>query len=244
MSSTDIAGRIALLTGVAGNLGAAAVEVFRSAGARVALVDRDVARLRDRFPQHDKDDLFAADLRDEASVGRAVEAAYARFGRIDIVCNVAGGFTSGTPVHETAEQTWLSMLELNAMSVVHVAKAVVPRMIAGGGGNIVNVAAAASQRGQAGMAAYIVSKSAVVRITESMAAELRPHRIAVSCVMPTTIDTPQNRAAMPEADTSMWTPPVAIAKVMLFLASDDAFVVSGSAITAFGRPRGSGDAPA
>jgi NAD(P)-dependent dehydrogenase (short-subunit alcohol dehydrogenase family) len=238
VSGIDLSGKVALLTGVAGNLGAAAVEAFHGAGARCALLDRDLARLSGRYPQADaRRLLLAADLLDEASVERAVDAAAAAFGRIDIVCNIAGGFTAGTPVHETPAATWRTMLDLNAMSVVHVAKAVVPRMIAAGGGNIVNIAAASATRGAANMAAYVVSKSAVVRITESMAAELRPHGITVCCVMPTTIDTPQNRAAMAGADTSQWTPPAAIAEVMLLLATDAARVASGCAIPITGRPR-------
>jgi NAD(P)-dependent dehydrogenase (short-subunit alcohol dehydrogenase family) len=238
MSGADLSGKVVLLTGVAGNLGAAAAEAFYAAGARCALVDRGLRRLQGLYPASDaRRLLLAADLLDEASVARAVDAAAAAFGRIDIVCNIAGGFTAGTPVHETPAATWDAMFDLNAMSVVHVAKAVVPRMIAAGGGNIVNVAAASAVHGAPNMAAYVVSKSAVVRITESMAAELRPHGIAVCCVMPTTIDTPQNRAAMPGADTTMWTPAAAIAEVMLFLASDAAMIVSGCAIPIFGRPR-------
>ena len=129
------------------------------------------------------------------------------------------------------------MIDQNATTVVNTAKAVVPGMIERGSGNIINVGAASSTRGQANMAAYVAAKNAVVRITESMAAELRPHGICVCCVMPTTIDTPQNRAAMPRADSAQWTPPAAIADVVLFLASDHAFVVSGCAIAVAGRPR-------
>jgi NAD(P)-dependent dehydrogenase (short-subunit alcohol dehydrogenase family) len=113
-------------------------------------------------------------------------------------------------------------------------------MIAAGAGNIVNVAAAASVRGQPDMAPYIVAKNAVVRLTESMAAELRGHSICVCCVMPTIIDTPQNRQAMPGADTSQWTPPAAIAEVILFLASDVAMIVTGGSIQLAGRGRGEG----
>ena len=130
------------------------------------------------------------------------------------------------------------MFDLNAMSVVNTVKAVVPGMIERKAGNIINVAAAASVRGQPGMAAYILAKNAVVRLTESMAAELRPHGICVGCVMPTIIDTPQNRAAMPDDDASQWTPPEAIAEVMLFLASDAAMIMSGCAIALSGTRRG------
>jgi len=140
-------------------------------------------------------------------------------------------------VHEMPASLWQRMFDLNATSVVNAAKAVVPGMIDRKTGSIVNVAAAASVRGQAGMAAYVAAKNAVVRLTESMAAELRSYGICVTCVMPTIIDTPQNRAAMPNADPSQWTPPAAIADVIRFLASEAAMVMSGSAIALSGRPR-------
>jgi NAD(P)-dependent dehydrogenase (short-subunit alcohol dehydrogenase family) len=111
-------------------------------------------------------------------------------------------------------------------------------MIAAGRGSIINVAAAASVKGQANMAAYAIAKNGVIRLTESMAAELRSHGIKVTCILPTIIDTPQNRAAMPEADTRQWTPPAAIADVVLFLASDTAMIASGAALPVTGQPRG------
>jgi NAD(P)-dependent dehydrogenase (short-subunit alcohol dehydrogenase family) len=238
VSAFSFTGKVALLTGAAGNLGRAAAAAFHEAGANVALVDLHLKRLRDMFPDADpRRLLLAADLLEEASVRQAVEAVLTTFGRIDILCNIAGGFVAGTDVHETPSSTWHTMFDLNAMSLVNVAKAVVPQMVGAGAGNIINVAAASSVRGPPGMAAYAVAKNGVVRITESMAAELRGHGIAVCCIMPTTIDTPQNRAAMPEADTAQWTPPEAIAEVMLFLASDAAMVISGCSIPVSGRAR-------
>jgi len=229
----SFAGKVALVTGAAGNLGRAVAGAFAAAGAQVALVD------------HAKGDGGAddaqrfgvvADLRDEASTRAAVDAVFARFGRIDVLCNIAGGFAAGAPVHETSGDLWRRMFQLNVMSIVHTAKAVVPRMIAAGRGNIVNVGAAGSQRGLAGMAAYAVAKNGVARLTESMAAELRDHGICVTCVMPTTLDTPQNRAAMPGADAGLWTPPEALAELVLFLASDAALLVTGQSLVAAGRP--------
>ena len=241
MNTSNFSGKVALITGAAGNLGTAVAAAFLAAGAQLALVDLDMGRLEQVYPNHAPARLLlAADLLDEASVARAVDAAAATFGRIDIVCNIAGGFTSGTAVHETPSGTWRAMFDLNAMSVVNVAKAVVPRMIAAGAGNIVNVAAAASVRGQPNMAPYIVAKNAVVRLTESMAAELRGYGVCVCCVMPTIIDTPQNRQAMPGADTSQWTPPAAIVEVILFLASDAAMIVTGGSIQLAGRGRSEG----
>ena len=230
-------GKVALVTGAAGNLGRAVGAAFHASGADVVLVDVDARALDDAYgTSGERRLLLAADLIDEASIAAAVQAACEKLGKIDILCNIAGGFTSGPPVHKTPPAMWQRMFDLNAMSVVNTVKAVVPGMVERKTGNIINVAAAASVRGQPNMAAYSIAKNAVVRLTESMAGELRPHGICVTCAMPTIIDTPQNRQAMPNADASQWTPPSAIADVMLFLASDAAMVMSGCAIPLSGRP--------
>jgi NAD(P)-dependent dehydrogenase (short-subunit alcohol dehydrogenase family) len=107
-------------------------------------------------------------------------------------------------------------------------------MLAGGGGKIVNVGAFAAQKGSAGMAAYIASKSAVIRLTESMSAELREKNVNVNCVLPTTLDTPENRKAMPDADPRKWVAPDDLANVIAFLASDAARAIHGAAIPVTG----------
>jgi len=232
-------GKVALITGAAGNLGRAVGAALHASGANVVLVDVDARALTDAYGASvERRLLLAADLIDEASIASAVQVAREKLGQIDILCNIAGGFASGPPVHETPAALWRRMFDLNAVSVVNTVKAIVPGMIERKAGNIINVAAAASVLGQPGMAAYILAKNAVVRLTDSMAAELRPHGICVACVMPTIIDTPQNRAAMPDADASQWTPPEAIAEVMLFLASDAAMIMSGCAIALSGTGRG------
>ena len=232
-------GKTVFITGAAGNLGKAVGAAFQDAGGNVVLVDVDAQALIDVWGGDAPHRLLVtADLLDASSTASAAERAQATFGGIDVLCNIAGGFASGPPVHEMPATLWQRMFELNATTVVHTAKAIVPGMIVQKSGNVINVAAAASVRGQAGMAAYIAAKNAVVRLSESMAAELRPHGIFVGCIMPTIIDTPQNRAAMPNADTSQWTPPAAIADIMLFLASDAAMIMSGCAIPLTGSQRG------
>jgi NAD(P)-dependent dehydrogenase (short-subunit alcohol dehydrogenase family) len=239
MNTIRFDGKTVLVTGAAGNLGKAVGSAFHEAGANIALVDLDERTLREVWGDDaPRRILLAADLLDESSVAAAAAATREKWGAIDGLCNIAGGFASGPPVHEMPASLWRRMFDLNATSVVHAAKAVVPGMIARKTGNIVNVAAAASVRGQASMAAYIAAKNAVVRLTESMAAELRPHGICVGCVMPTIIDTPQNRAAMPGADSSNWTSPSAIAEIILFLASDAAYIASGCSIALSGAARG------
>lgn len=233
----NFADKVALVTGAGGNLGRAVVDAFVAAGARVAAVERGAGGAVGPPDVFDRRLSVRADLLDEASTRAMADAVFARWGRIDILCNIAGGFAAGTPVHETADDLWRRMFDLNVMTAVHALKAVVPRMIAAGRGNIVNVAAASSVRGQPDTAAYAIAKNGVVRLTESMAAELRIHGICVTCIMPTVIDTPQNRAAMPDVDVSQWTPPAAIAEVVLFLAADAAAVVSGSSVPVVGHGR-------
>jgi NAD(P)-dependent dehydrogenase (short-subunit alcohol dehydrogenase family) len=194
-------------------------------------MDHQVEHLRSAYGNEGEGKRFAlADLRDAQSVARALPAGT----RIDVLCNIAGGFRMGQAVHETTDETWDLMLGLNAKSVVNCARAVVPGMLAAGQGKIVNVAALAGLSGKANMGAYVASKSAVMRLTESMAAELRDKRINVNCILPSTIDTPQNRKDMPKADPRRWVAPEALADVVLFLASDAARAIHGAAIPVSG----------
>ena len=224
------ADRTVMLTGASGNLGRAVAAAFAERGASLVLIDRRAAKEGD-----DEHRLFvAADLLDPASVEAAVEKAIGRFRRIDVLCNIAGGFRMGSPVHETSAEDWNFLLDLNARTVLNTARAVVPRMLAAGGGRIVNVGAYAAQKGAAQMGAYVASKSAVIRLTETMAAELRTRNINVNCVLPTIIDTPENRAAMPDADPRRWVAPRDLAEVIVFLASDAARAIHGAALPVTG----------
>ena len=185
-----------MITGASGNLGRAVAQAFAQLGARLVLLD-----LKNNDGEESDTRLFLeTNLFDADSVEVVVKRALERFGRIDVLCNIAGGFRMGPPVHETTDAEWDFLFDINARSVVYTARAVVPHMVKAGGGRIVNVGAFAAQRGAAAMGAYVASKSAVIRLTETMAAELRDKHINVNCVLPTVIDTPENRAAMPEAD--------------------------------------------
>lgn len=230
----DFAERVVMITGAAGNLGSAVARAFQTAGARLILVDRASDRLPRLFPELvDAAEHWLAvsvDLLRPDAVEGMVEEAVARLGRIDVLANVAGGYRAGTAVHETPFDTWDFMLNLNARTAFGVSRAVIPHMLRRGSGKIINVSARAGQQGSAKMAAYSASKSAVLRLTESMSAELKGKGINVNCVLPSTIDTPQNREAMPNADYSRWVKPEAIADVIMFLASDAARAVHGAAI--------------
>ncbi len=220
--------RTVMLTGAAGNLGRAVAAAFGDAN--LVLLDLKRGSLQDG----DKQMFVETDLLNAQSVQAAVDKAVQRFKRIDVLCNIAGGFRMGSPVHETSDKDWDFMLNVNARTVLNMSRAVVPVMLKGGGGKIVNIGAFAAQKGAAQMGAYIASKSAVIRLTETMAAELRERNINVNCLLPTIIDTPENRKAMPDADPKRWVAPEDLAQVIVFLASDAARAIHGAALPVTG----------
>ena len=227
--------RTVLITGAAGHLGRAVAAAFDAEGAKLVLLGRDRAQLERAFgPDAQGRLLVACDLLDAAQVRCAADAALARFGTIDVLCHIAGGFRMGEAVHETSEAHWDWLLDLNARTLLHTARAVIPAMLRQGSGKVVNVGAASALKGQALMGAYTASKSAVMRLTEAMAAELRDQGINVNCVLPTIIDTPDNRRAMPDADPARWVAPADLAAVIRFLASDAARAVHGAALPVAG----------
>jgi NAD(P)-dependent dehydrogenase (short-subunit alcohol dehydrogenase family) len=224
-------GHTVVVTGAAGNLGRAVASAFAQADANLALIDLKQEALASAFGADDERRMLAAvDLLDQDAVKATVAKVCSRFRRIDVLCNIAGGFRMGAPVHETTDKEWDLLFDLNARSLLNMARAVVPAMLDAGAGKIVNIGAYAAQRGAAKMGAYIAAKSSVIRLTEAMAAELREKNINVNCVLPTVIDTPENRAAMPEADARRWVAPGDLANVIVFLASDAARAIHGAAL--------------
>jgi NAD(P)-dependent dehydrogenase (short-subunit alcohol dehydrogenase family) len=230
--------RVVMITGAAGALGRAAAESFARSGAALVLLDADGAALRSAHAAPSLNTLLVpTDLLDEAQVRNAADAAMSAFGRVDVLCNIAGGFYYGEPVHQTRHDIWLQQFQLNATTVVNASKAVVPHMLSQGSGCVLNIGAAAHMQGHAHMSAYAAAKSAVMRLTESMAEELRDTGVSVLCLMPTIIDTPKNRLDMPQADHSQWTPSSAIADLLVLLSSDAAALMSGCSIPLTGRAR-------
>ena len=216
------------VTGAAGNLGNAVAAAFHAEGADVILIDRVEPTFTSTGPGAITSQVM--DLTDSD----ATLAGFAGIGAIDVLCNIAGGFDMGTPVHETSVEQWEFMLDINARTMLNAVRAAVPAMMANGGGAIVNVGAKAALASPAKMAAYTASKSIVIRATESMAAELKDKGFNVNCVLPSALDTPQNRKDMPKADPSRWVAPAALADVILFLASPAARAVHGAAIPVTG----------
>lgn len=234
---SDIQHKVIVVTGAAGNLGQAVAQALSRAGARVVLLDRSQARIDALSIGADAGLLRLGDLdlTDDSAVTRALDRAAGHFGRLDGLVNTAGGFAGGKNVHEEDLATWDRMFAVNLRTALVACRAIVPHLLKQQGGRIVNVAARAALTGVAGLGAYSASKSAVIRLTESLAAELRDRNINVNCVLPGTIDTPQNRRDMPKADFTRWVAPAAIAEVILFLLSDASRAVSGAALPVYGR---------
>ncbi len=231
----DMQNRTVLVTGADGNLGRAVAQAFAAQGANLMLFDLGRENLEQRYGEETPQRSFAAvNLLEQEQVHSAVQLAITRFGRIDVLCNLAGGFRMGEALHTTQDATWDLMQDLNVRTLLHMARSVVPHMLSHGGGKIVNVGAGSAQRGLAHMGAYCASKSSVIRLTETMAAELREQNINVNCVLPSIIDTPENRIAMPDADPQHWVAPQDLANVIVFLASSAARAVHGAAVPVAG----------
>ncbi len=220
-----------IVTGGAGVLGRAVVDWYSSLGATVAVLDYSDDLLAKAFPNPSERHFYVAcDLTQKESCADAVGRVIRQFEKIDVLANIAGGFLMGDPVHETSDETWDFLFNVNTRSIMNMGAAVVPGMLAQSSGKIVNVAARAALAGMANMGAYTASKAAVMRLTESMAMELREKGINVNAVMPSLIDTPRNRDDMPDADYSRWVVPEQIASVIGFLSSGESNAVHGACI--------------
>ena len=215
---SDFTGKRVLVTGAAGVAGRAVASAFQAGGATVTGADI----VEDDAPWR----TIVADLIDPDGARGAVEQA----GVIDILANIAGGFTMGDEITGTSDETWDFMMNLNARTALNMCRAAAPGMVENGGGKIVNIGARGGLRGAAAMGAYIASKSVVIRLTETLADELKHKGVNVNCILPSIIDTPRNRADMPKAKFDQWVSPEAIAGVVLFLASPAADAIHGAAI--------------
>ncbi len=231
---SDLSGKVVVITGAAGALGSVVSTMFFEKGAAMALVDKQADPLLSSWQGAEAVMCLETDLTVALSVEASVSRITERFGRIDALVNIAGGFTMGAPVHEADEATWDYMLDLNAKSVFLMSRAVIPVMRTQKKGSVVNVSAKTALKGGAGIAPYVIAKSAVIKLTECLAEENRQEGINVNCVLPSIIDTPANRKDMPDADFSRWVLPEAIADVILFLVSEESRAVHGASIPVYG----------
>jgi NAD(P)-dependent dehydrogenase (short-subunit alcohol dehydrogenase family) len=238
-ASMHFSDKVALVAGGTGALGRAVALAFLEAGARVAVTSRRPAEFellavaaggsRPRLSSS------AADVADAGQAAKLVEDLVAAEGRLDVLVNAVGGFAGGASLWQTDPETYQRMLALNLHAGFALARAVLPQMIRQNRGWIVEVASKAAFDPAAGAAAYAASKAGAVALFASLAAEVKGHRISVNTVVPSVFDTAANRRAMPSADFSRWPTPEEIARVILFLCSDDARVIHGAAIPVYGR---------
>ena len=224
-----MAKRTVVVTGGHGVLGRAVVEAALANGLNVALIDHAEG-------QTSPDGAFevsGVDLTDAQAAEAAIGKVAAHFGGIDALLNIAGGFVWQTV--EDEKPAWDRMFTLNLTTALNTTRAALPHLKASSEGRIVNVGAAGALKAAAGMGAYAASKSAVHRLTESLAEELKSTSVTVNAVLPSILDTPQNRKDMPNADPAKWVAPSDLADVILFLASPASRAVTGALVPVTGR---------
>jgi NAD(P)-dependent dehydrogenase (short-subunit alcohol dehydrogenase family) len=225
-------GKIVLVTGAKGGLGNYVTQAFLAAGASVAGVSRSIKQ--SDFP-HANFTAIAGELTNSNSAGAIARTALQKFGKIDALVHLVGGFGGVKPVPETDDATFEKMTDLNFRSAFYISKAVLPAMRKAGAGRIVAIGSRAALEPTAGLAAYSASKAALVSLIRTIAAENKDIGITANVLLPGTIDTPTNRAADPSADTSKWINPDKLASLILWLVSDGASQVSGAVIPVYGR---------
>lgn len=221
--------RTLVVTGGHGRLGRAVVEAALADGLNVALIDHATG---EETPDGALE-IGGVDLTDAGAAEAAMAQVVGRFGGIDALLNIAGGFVWQTT--EDAEPAWDRLFALNLTTALNASRAALPHLKASAEGRIVNVGANGALKAAAGMGAYGASKSAVHRLTEALAEELKETSVTVNAVLPSILDTPQNRKDMPDADPARWVQPSDLAEVMLFLASPGSRAITGALIPVTGR---------
>jgi NAD(P)-dependent dehydrogenase (short-subunit alcohol dehydrogenase family) len=232
--NASVAGKVALVAGGTGGLGRAVSLEFLEEGATVVVTYRKQEELAALKAAAGADsariDGNEVDVTNEQAVRGLVEAIRARHGRLDVLVNAVGAYAGGMPLWEQESATFERMLNLNFRSGYVLLRAALPAMLSQGHGAIVNVASTAALDHGAGNAAYAASKAAALALVDSLAEDLKGTAVRANSILPSVIDTEANRKAMPKADFSKWPKPEEIARVILFLVSDDAKLIRGSAI--------------
>jgi NAD(P)-dependent dehydrogenase (short-subunit alcohol dehydrogenase family) len=227
-------GRVFVITGAFGALGSAVAKAAAEQGARLALIDfaKDPSSGLPSGP--DVLVLGGVDLTEANAAGAAIDAVADRFGGLDVLINIAGGFT--WEKHEGGDwNTWHRLFLMNVQTAANASRAAIPHLKRSAAGRIVSVGANAALKASLGMGAYAASKAGVHSMTQALAEELKGDGVTVNAVLPSIIDTPANRADMPKADFASWVRPEELAAVMLFLASEEASAVTGALLPVTGR---------
>jgi len=228
-------GKVVIISGASGGLGQAVSRVFHQQGASVILVGSHLNGVQTLASELGERTLpVAANLADPTEAEQVVQSTLDHFGRVDILLNLAGGFSGGQPVSESPADELDHMLNINLRTTYNLSKATVKPMMEQKWGRIVNIASRDALKGRAKFSAYAMSKAAILRLTESMATEVKGYGITVNAILPGTIDTESNRKSMPDADFSKWVKPEIIAETLLFLTRDDT-AINGAAIPLYGQ---------
>jgi NAD(P)-dependent dehydrogenase (short-subunit alcohol dehydrogenase family) len=222
--------RVAIVTGGLGALGSTVARAAADRGMKVAIIDHASPLAKTPHALV----VGGVDLADAGAAAAAIGEVVAKLGRIDVLLNIAGAFR-WTTLEASGPEDWDQLFRINVQTAANACRAAIPALKASGAGRIVNVGAGAAERAAAGMGPYAAAKSGVHRLTESLAEELKGGGVTVNAVLPSIIDTPQNRADMPKADFAKWVRPGELAAVMLFLASEEASAVTGALIRVSGR---------
>lgn len=230
MNTIDLDGHRIIVTGGLGSLGRSVGSVLSACGARVALLDRTASG----EPGGIAAVIGGVDLSDTAAAGEGIARAVSALGGLDGLVNVAGGFAWET-IEQGQVETWDRLHAMNLRTALVASMAALPHLLASPHGAIVNVGALAAGKAGIGMGAYAASKAGVARLTEAMAEEFKDRGLRVNAVLPSILDTPANRADMPQADAARWVAPQALARVIALLLSEDAAPITGALLPVAGR---------
>ena len=227
----DLTGKIVLITGANGGLGTSVTRAFLDAGARVIGVSRSIS---DADFTNERFSGMPAELSQGVQVRKLVDSVVAKWERLDGAIHLAGGFAGGQSVADTDDATLEKMLDMNYRSAFQVLRAVIPAMRRQGSGRIVAIGSRSAVEPQGMLGAYSASKAALVSLIRTVARENSDRQITANVVLPVTMDTPANRAAMPDADFSKWIQPSQIASLLVHLTSDQGAAISGAVIPVYG----------
>ncbi len=235
----SLSGKVALITGATGGAAGAVCLRMAETGARLVLTSRSAERLDRRIDElglpAERTMRIAADLADAASVDALMGGIAEQWGGVDILVNLAGGWRGGQRLADVAVSDWDAVMDMNLRSAFLVNRAVLPHMADNKWGRIINIASRAAVNPGSRQAGYNVSKAGVVALTGSIAQDYRRRGVVANVILPSIIDTPQNRAQMPDADTSRWVTPDQIAAMVVYLCGAEAVALNGAAIPLYGR---------
>jgi|SRR5271163_158620 len=219
--------KVIFITGANGGLGTAVTERFLSTGATVVGTSRQVSQEDFRQPNFVP---LSADLTKPAAASEAIESVISRFGRLDVLVHVMGGFAGGKSVAETDDATWEQMRDLNLTAAFYILRAAIPHLRKSGKGRIIAIGSLAATEAHAGLGAYVTFKIALANLIRTVALENKDAGLTANVVLPGTMDTPGNRKSMPTADFSQWVQPQAVADLLLWLADDRGAYITGTVI--------------